>query len=176
MSDQDHWLPGLVELVRRRPDLEGIGYAPLVREGFVMSAAAESGLRDHQLFMSVMRIVGQADAPDDLAAAIHMAFTPATTPVPDHECAYDTPGAGPCATCLADAETAEMNFIEAETLRRIERARAEGKAEGLREAADDIVTDWAPVWGGPGMWFTTGNAVAELVADTLRSMASEIEP
>lgn len=32
MSDQDHWLPGLVELVRRRPELRDIGYAPLVRE------------------------------------------------------------------------------------------------------------------------------------------------
>lgn len=52
---------------------------------------------------------------------------------------------------------------------------AEAKAAGLREAADDIETDWAPVWGGDGMWFTTGTAVAELVAGTLRSMAQEVE-
>jgi len=26
------WLPGLVDLLARRPDLAGIGYAPLARE------------------------------------------------------------------------------------------------------------------------------------------------
>lgn len=33
--------------------------------------------RDHVRFLEVMRIVGAADYPDDLAEAIHLAFTPA---------------------------------------------------------------------------------------------------
>ncbi len=32
MSDQDHWLPGLVDLLARRPELAGIGYASLAAE------------------------------------------------------------------------------------------------------------------------------------------------
>ncbi len=51
----------------------------------------------------------------------------------------------------------------------------EVKADTLRQAADEIETDYAAAWGGGRMWMTTGTKVANLVAGVLREMASEVE-
>ena len=48
-------------------------------------------------------------------------------------------------------------------------------ARALRKQASFFEYEMSKVWGGDATWISTGNRVADLVADVLRENAAEIE-
>lgn len=75
-------------------------------------------------------------------------------------------GSGPCPLCL----DAVRGLLASDWLAGHD---ARVRADALREFADAAQPLMAEAWGGSAAWFTTGEKVADVVADRLRDWAEE---